>query len=97
MRLTKAACGHDVPAVGQPGSAARRAQEQRHCGLDRCKSGLPAKFTDEECAAYVWLMDRGIRPWLVDLLTKQVNAGTKRYASLVAFARAKGWYGGGKF
>lgn len=55
---------------------------------------LPSpKFTDRERAAYDWLYDRGIRPWLVDLVDKTARDGKRKYASLVELAHAKGWEG----
>lgn len=94
MNHTKASCGHLVIAEGAPNSSARRAQERRTCELPRCKSGLPKKFTDRECAAYVWLHGRGIRPWVVDLLNKSVcNGRGEMFVSLVEFALHHGWEG----
>jgi hypothetical protein len=49
---------------------------------------LPAKFTRAERDAYQWLWDSGIRPWAVDLVTKQVKTCEREYASLVEFRRA---------
>ncbi len=49
---------------------------------------LPAKFTAEEREAYKWLWDCGVRPWLVDLVTKEVRTPDRKYASLVEYRRA---------
>lgn len=92
VNYTNASCGHSVPAIGAPGSMARRAAETRHCGLPRCESKLPAKFTDRECAAYVWMWNRGA-PWLVDLADKTVETPRTKYASLIEFAQHFGWDG----
>lgn len=92
MNYTTAKCGHSVPAEGAPGSMARRACESRHCGLPRCESRLPAKFSDRECAAYVWMWAR-LNTWLVDLLDKTVNTSKKKYANLIEFAHEHGWDG----
>jgi hypothetical protein len=92
MNYMPAKCGHLVPAVGAPGSLARRAVEGRHCSLPRCQSQLPEKFTDRECAAYVWMWSKP--PWMVDMKDKSVRTGAgKRYASLIEFAKAHGWEG----
>lgn len=92
MNHVKARCGHLVPAVGAPGSAARKDCERRTCGSPRCESGLPAKFTDRECAAYVWMWDTP--PWVVDLIDKTVRTGSgTKYANLVEFATHHGWDG----
>ena len=48
---------------------------------------LPAKFTSAERAAYVWLWDCGIRPWLVDLVTKRVRTPDETFESLVAYRK----------
>lgn len=94
MNYTKAFCGHDVIAVGAPGSSARRAAESRHCGEPRCESGLPRKFSDRECAAYVWLRHRGVDGWSVDLLSKSAMGlrGTI-WASVTDLAAEHGWEG----
>ncbi len=92
MNYTTARCGHSVPAVGAEGSLARKACESRTCDLPRCKSGLPSKFTDRECAAYVWMYDKRI--WTVDLLKKTVQTGDGTlYKNLIDFAAAHGWDG----
>jgi hypothetical protein len=92
MNYIKARCGHDVPAVGAPGSMARKAAERRACGLPRCESGLPDKFTDRECAAWVWMWGR--MNWIVDLATKGVVDATERkFPSLIEFAQHYGWDG----
>ena len=91
MNKIKARCGHYVIAEGAPYSSARRAQEARHCGLPRCESNLPKKFTDRECAAYVWMWDKP--PWTVDLLTKRVKTPRNEYANLIEFAQKHGWGG----
>lgn len=60
----------------------------------REESRLPAKFSDAECAAYVWLIHRGIRPWTVDLLNKGVQDGKgTRWPGLIQFATHHGWEG----
>jgi hypothetical protein len=46
---------------------------------------LPAKFTAAERRAYDWLYDCGIRPWLVDLVTKRVTTPDAEYESLVSY------------
>lgn len=46
---------------------------------------LPAKFTAAERAAYVWLYDCGVTPWLVDLVTKRVSTPGGEFVSLVAY------------
>jgi hypothetical protein len=53
---------------------------------------LSAKFTDRECAAYVWMWRRHGN-WLVDLLDKTVNTGKTKYKNLIEFAHAHGWDG----
>jgi hypothetical protein len=90
MTYTRARCGHQVCADGSPGSAARRACESRACGAPRCESGLPTKFTDRECAAYVWLWKLKVGPWTVDLLTKNVKTPETGYANLIEFAQYHG-------
>lgn len=53
---------------------------------------LPEKFTDRECAAYVWMWDKP--PWVVDLVDKSVRTGSgKRYQNLIEFAQHHGWEG----
>lgn len=94
MNQVEASCGHLVPAAGTPNSRVRKAQKRSPCQSPRCQSRLPVKFTDAECEAYVWLIDAGVRPWLVDLVTKEVNTWSRKYASLIHFARSKGWTGG---
>lgn len=91
MNHTTASCGHQVPAEGAPGSRARREQEKRHCGLSRCESGLPAKFTDRECAAYVWMWEK--THWTIDLMTKRVHLPGKEFPNLIEFAKHFGWDG----
>lgn len=92
METINARCGHPVPAVGTPGSMARRAAMARTCEHPRCQSGLPAKFTDAECAAYVRLSRSRFRGWTVDYVDKSVAwGGTKshpqtEHTSLVTFA-----------
>lgn len=51
------------------------------------------KFSDRERAAYNWLMARKIRPWVVDLVTKQCKTATANYPSIIAYARHLGWEG----
>lgn len=91
MNQTQASCGHSVVAVGAPGSMARRAQERRHCGQPRCRSGLPKKFTDAECEAFCHMSDCRIS-FTVDLLDKSAmihrgkHAGD--YTSLIEAAEA---------
>ena len=94
MNTITARCGHSVPAVGTPGSMARRAAESRTCDAPRCRSRLPAKFTDAECEAYCRLQDRQIRGWLVDMLTKRVTCFPEgnppvEFSSLVTFEAAR--------
>jgi len=89
---TTASCGCSVVAVGAPNSLARRAQEQRTCGKPRCRSGLPKKFTDEECEAWCWIVDHGI-PWSINMINKRAMDPTGdpvEYKNLVEFAKAKG-------
>jgi hypothetical protein len=82
MNTTTARCGHPVPAVGDPGSRARRAAERRTCDSPRCRSGLPPKFTDEECKQYLHLVDLGVG-FLVDNVDKSVLlADGRKFASL---------------
>ena len=86
MNHTRASCGHSVIAEGAPGSSARKACERRTCGLPRCRSGLPAKFTQAECEAYCTLLDMGVRGWTVDRLTKDVlTAEGEKWVGLVEF------------
>ena len=90
MNTTTAKCGCSVPAVGAPGSYARREQEKRHCGKDRCRSGLSQRFTNAECAAYCRLYDFDVRGWVVDLITKKVHCcDGVTYKSLIEFAKEK--------
>lgn len=49
---------------------------------------LPARFTSAEREAYQWLWDRGVQPWLVDLLSKHVITPNGEYKSLVAYRKA---------
>ena len=92
MNHITAHCGHQVPAEGAPGSRVRREQEKRHCGMPRCESGLPAKFTDRECAAYLWMWTKP--PWTVDLATKAVRMGNgRKFDNLIEFAKHFGWDG----
>lgn len=95
MNHTTASCGCSVIAVGAPGSLARRVQELRSCEKPRCRSGLPDKFTDEECEAWCWLKDNGITGWSVCVITKLCweypePDYSRRYPGLVEFALAKG-------
>jgi hypothetical protein len=54
---------------------------------------LPSKFTDQECAAYVWMWNRE-NPWVVDLFDKSVKTGKGvRFDNLVEFAKHFGWDG----
>lgn len=61
----------------------------------RYRSGLPKKFTDEECEAWCWLWDCGIKGWSVDYADKTVrdHSGSHDgdWLSLVEFAKAMGW------
>lgn len=97
MNTTTASCGCQIPALGAPGSMVRSAIESQHCGKPRCESGLPKKFTDRECAAYVWLLHRGIRGWSVDMVTKDVlvpkGDSYCTFTSLVSAAQHHGWEG----
>lgn len=96
MNTTKASCGCTITAVGDPGSMAREAQEKWwNCGKPRCESRLPAKFTDRECAAYVWLHQRCIRGWVVDMITKKVTCYVQAedFPSLIEAAQHFGWEG----
>ena len=92
MNTVKLSCGCIEPADGSPGSAARKSQKRRKCRKPRCRSGLPAKFSDRECAAYCWLYGR--MTFVADLVDKTVRteAGT-RYTNLVECAQACGWEG----
>jgi hypothetical protein len=71
MNATTASCGCPVPAVGAPNSSARRAVESRPCDKPRCRSNLPAKFTDAECEAFCLLHEAGCA-FMVDHLTRSV-------------------------
>ena len=55
---------------------------------------LPPKFTDDERAAYQWLLDCNVRGWMVDMKTKHVHYFSGKlifgYESLIHFARSKG-------
>jgi len=51
---------------------------------------LPVRFTDAEREAYCWLYDCNIRPWVVDLLTKNVKIADGVFQSLVEYAKHKG-------
>ena len=51
------------------------------------------KFSDRERAAYDWLMARKIRPWVVDLVTKQCKTTKAVYASVIDYATHCGWDG----
>ncbi len=97
MNQTIARCGHPVIAVGAPGSLARQAVEGRHCGLPRCESGLPKKFTDRECAAFVWLRHRGFKNWSVDMVSKdcRMEKGDRyvTFINLCSAATYHGWEG----
>jgi len=55
--------------------------------IDRHKD-LPPHFTDEERKAYKWLWDCGVRPWVVDLITKRVTTLECEYEGLVEFRKA---------
>lgn len=94
MNSIQARCGHSIPAIGSPGSLARRAAESRTCGRFRCESGLAAKFTEDECEAYCWLRRMGVRGWSVDMVTKDVvlerDGKSERFASLVSAANQCG-------
>jgi hypothetical protein len=57
---------------------------------DRRSDSLPKKFTEDERIAYDWLFDCDIRPWFVDLGTKEVTTINKTYSSLVEYAKKKG-------
>ena len=93
MNHVTASCGHQVPAEGAPGSMARKAQERRHCGMPRCESGLPAKFSDRECAAYVWMWNQH-GPWLIDVVNKKVwGHDGNWFENLIEFAKHFGWDG----
>jgi hypothetical protein len=94
VNYTTARCGCQVVAVGAPGSLVRRSIESRHCGKPRCESGLPGKFTDRECAAYVWLHHVSYA-WSVDYLDKSAtdHIHNERYPSLIELAQSKGWEG----
>ena len=59
------------------------------CGSPRCESGLPRKFSDRECEAYVWLLDKP--SWLVDLIDKSVTTPRGKYANLIQLAQEYGW------
>lgn len=56
--------------------------------------GLPKpKFSDRERSAYDWLMNRGIRPWTVDLLTKECRSPAKLWPNVIEYAKHHGWEG----
>jgi hypothetical protein len=56
------------------------------------KHPLPSpKFTVTERDAWDWLHDCDIRPWLVDLVTKEVNTPQGKFKNLVEYAVSKGW------
>lgn len=105
MNYTTARCGHQIIAEGAPGSSARKACERRTCGKPRCVSGLPAKFTDRECEAYVFMWSKP--PWAVfltkgrDMLTpdeRQMVADAERSLKLQGAASDGPWeseYSGG--
>lgn len=76
MKYTACRCGHLAVAVGAPGSQARREVESRTCARPRCRSELPAKFSDDECEAYCRLWDAGFS-FTVDLLGKGVQIRTR--------------------
>lgn len=48
---------------------------------------LPRKFTQAERDAYQWLWDYGVRPWLLDLITKQVTTPNATFDSLVDYRK----------
>lgn len=54
------------------------------------RNNLPAKFTQAERDAYDWLCDNNIRPWLVDLKTKEVNTPGGKVKSLIEYAKMRG-------
>ena len=58
--------------------------------MKRRSDELSRKFTDAERKAYDWLWDCDIRPWVVDLLTKEVTTPKGKYKSLVEYANAMG-------
>lgn len=93
MNFTIARCGHTVAAEGAPGSMARKACEDRTCGRARCRSGLPKKFTDAECDAYVFLADIQYEiGFVVSLINKSVLDGDGvRHASIIDLAKQHGW------
>lgn len=97
MNYTTALCGCPIVAVGSPHSQVRVASESRHCGKPRCESGLSNKFSDRECAAYVWLIHRGFRAWSVDLLTKECRMAkgndSVTFVNVISAARQHGWEG----
>ena len=52
------------------------------------------KFNDRERAAYDWLHQRNIRPWIVDFIDKTVKTGHwGDFKDLIEFARFMGWDG----
>ena len=92
MRRVKAKCGHMVEVYLSCGDAAIKDAERRVCDRARCVSGLPRKFTEQECEAYVWLLDIGTRGWWVDLKDRSVgHVNGERFASITEFAQSRGW------
>lgn len=92
MNTVVAKCGCSVPAVGAPGSSARRACESRTCDKPRCRSGLSRAFTDAECEAYVRLETMGFA-FTVDLVTHDVqlrmpSGKVEKFANLPMALRA---------
>ena len=55
---------------------------------------LPATFTAAERAAYRWLWDCDLGPWVVDVLTHRVHTAHGEYDSLVVFMEAEQAGGG---
>lgn len=56
------------------------------------KHPLPSpKFTDEERRVWDWLHEVNIRPWAVDLLTKEVITPKGKFKNLVEFAKSKAY------
>ena len=49
------------------------------------------KSNSIERAAFQWLHDCDIRPWMLDLVTGQVYTEKRKYNSVVRFAKHIGW------
>lgn len=64
------------------------------CGrCPRCRSHLTDNFSDDECKAYLWLLDKDVGGWFVNNQSTRICLADGTHMGLLEFARSKGWEG----